>query len=416
MKADLYVDSGVPVLRGSNIGDSRGLTGDFVFVSNQTADGLLSANAFSDDLFFPHRGAIGLVGIVPADGHHRYMLGTSLMKLTCNRELLDPLYAFYWFRSPAGRAELLKNASTVGTPGIGQPLATLKQIRIPLPPLTEQRRIASMLAALDDKIELNRRMSQTLESMARALFKSWFVDFDPVRAKAEGHDCGLPTQLAELFPARLVDSDLGDIPERWTVKAFADTVEVIGGGTPKTSVPDYWDGDIAWFSVADAPVGSQPWVIDTQKKITPEGLASSSTRILPVGATIVSARGTVGRTALVGTPMAMNQSCYAVRARGGDHFFTYYTVRDLVASLQRRAHGSVFDTITRQTLADVKAIAPAVELVNSFENQVAPLMERMWQALGASRTLTMLRESLLPRLLAGHLPMACVAPPRDVVP
>jgi type I restriction enzyme, S subunit len=120
--------------------------------------------------------------------------------------------SFYFFRSAFGRHALLQHASTVGTPGIGQPLSSLRSIRVPIPSLPEQRAIAHILGTLDDKIELNRRMNETLEAMARALFKSWFVDFDAVRAKAEGSDPGLPRALADLFPDRLVDSELGELP------------------------------------------------------------------------------------------------------------------------------------------------------------------------------------------------------------
>jgi type I restriction enzyme S subunit len=117
MKADCYVPMGVPVIRGNNLSDSRILAGEFVYISEQTADEMRSSNVFCDDLVFPHRGAIGQVGIVPCDGR-RYMLSSSLMKLTCNRELVNPLFLFYFFRSANGRHELLKNASTVGTPGV----------------------------------------------------------------------------------------------------------------------------------------------------------------------------------------------------------------------------------------------------------------------------------------------------------
>src|SRR3990170_883816 len=184
MKADRYVADGVPVIRGNNISDTRALVGDLVFVSEETADELRSCNVFPGDLVFPHRGAIGEVGIIPSDELRRYMLSTSLMKLTCNRDLVDPLFIFYFFRSQQGRHALLEHASTVGTPGIGQPLSSLRSIFVPVPPLPEQRAIAHILGTLDDKIELNRRMNEMLESTARALFKSWFVDFDPVRAKA----------------------------------------------------------------------------------------------------------------------------------------------------------------------------------------------------------------------------------------
>jgi type I restriction enzyme S subunit len=217
MKSDLYVANGVPVIRGNNISDTRALVGNFVYVTSKTADELRSSNVFPGDLFFPHRGAIGEVGIVPEHGLERYVLSSSLMKLTCNQDLVDPLFLFYFFRSAAGRHELLKNSSTVGTPGIGQPLSSLRSILVPVPTMQEQRVIAHILGTLDDKIELNRRMNETLEAMTRALFQSWFVDFDPVRAKAAGRDPGLPKYLAAQFPHHFQDSELGQIPEGWRV-------------------------------------------------------------------------------------------------------------------------------------------------------------------------------------------------------
>ena len=116
-------------------------------------------------------------------------------------------------------------------------------MHITVPPLPEQRAIAHILGTLDDKIELNRRMNETLEAMARALFKSWFVDFDPVRAKIEGRDSGPPKHLADLLPNRLEASEVGGIPEGWGGGVLDDMVELLSGGTPRTSVPNYWDGN-----------------------------------------------------------------------------------------------------------------------------------------------------------------------------
>ncbi len=280
----------------------------------------------------------------------------------------------------------------------------MNRIPIPAPPVEEQRAIARILGALDDKIELNRRMNETLEAMARALFKSWFVDFDPVRAKAEGRDLGLPKHIADLFPDRLLDSELGEVPEGWHPESFAETIEIIGGGTPKTSVAAYWNGDIPWFSVVDAPTGPNVWVVDTEKKITRAGVEGSSTRILRVGTTVISARGTVGRVALVGAPMAMNQSCYGIRGRAGSRgFFAYFLTKELVANLQQHAHGSVFDTITRDTLAGISVPVAPNAVVEAFETLVEPLLERMCQALLNGRTVAAVRDALLPKLISGEL-------------
>jgi len=247
-------------------------------------------------------------------------------------------------------------------------------------------------------------MNETLEAMARALFKSWFVDFEPVRAKAEGRDTGLPEHIAKLFPDRFVDSELGEIPEGWEVVPFSETVEIVGGGTPKTAVAEYWDGDIPWFSVVDAPTGSDVWVIDTGKKISREGLENSATRILPIGTTIISARGTVGRIALVGTPMAMNQSCYGLRGISSrKSFFNYFAIQELISILQQRAHGSVFDTITRDTLEGVQVVLPQPSIIDAFEVLVGPALERIRNGLLQSRNLAVLRDTLLPRLIAGEL-------------
>ena len=277
-------------------------------------------------------------------------------------------------------------------------------VLVDVPSIVEQRAIARILGTLDDKIELNRRMSETLEAMARTLFKSWFVDFDPVRAKMEGRDPGLPKEIADLFPSRMVESEAGEIPEGWEVKPFAETVEVLGGGTPKTSIAEYWNGDIPWFSVTDAPSGSDVWVIDTEKKVTRAGVENSSARVLPVCTTIISARGTVGRIALTGVPMAMNQSCYGLRPRNGAQgLFIYFATRELVSRLQQHAHGSVFDTITRDTLAGVSIVDPRAALIRHFDIRVGSMLERICTGLIDSGSLSALRDALLPKLISGEL-------------
>lgn len=228
MKSELYTESGVPVIRGTNLTCGKCFLGDWVYVSAETADVLSNCSVIEGDLVFPHRGAIGEVGIVPGD-RDRYLLSTSLMMLRCDPSQAYSPYIYYFFRSRIGRHELLKNASQVGTPGIGQPLSSLKNIEVLLPSVDEQRAIAHILGTLDDKIELNRRMNETLESIARAMFKSWFVDFDPVRAKMNNEPpasicqrLGLTPDLLALFPDCLVDSELGGIPEGWEVGSFGD--------------------------------------------------------------------------------------------------------------------------------------------------------------------------------------------------
>lgn len=298
----------------------------------------------------------------------------------------------------------IQNATT----GTAVPHISAKQIldyEFRLPPATVRAEIGTLVAEVNDRITLLRETNATLEAIAQALFKSWFVDFDPVRAKMAGHPPeGMDAATAALFPDTLEESELGLVPKGWTIRPFIDAVDVIGGGTPKTSNPDYWGGQIPWFSVVDAPDGANTFVVDTEKHITDAGLKGSSTKLLPQGTTIISARGTVGKLALTWCPMAMNQSCYGLRGKSGDSYFTYFSTYRLVETLKARSHGSVFDTITRDTLASVQSLLPANSgVIDAFEDTVKPLMDRILLNLHQSRGLAKLRDTLLPRLISGQL-------------
>lgn len=293
-------------------------------------------------------------------------------------------------------------ATATRTPIVNK--TTFSEVAVLVPDLMTQRSIASFFATLDDRIALLRETNATLEAIAQALFKSWFVDFDPVHAKARGEQPeALPDSLAALFPDSFEESPLGLVPKGWRALSFTETIDVIGGGTPKTSIAEYWNGDVPWFSVVDAPATTDVFVIDTEKHITSQGLNNSSTKLLPEGTTIISARGTVGRLALAGQEMAMNQSCYGLCGKAGDAYFTYFSTYRLIETLKQRTHGSVFDTITRDTLAGVSVVYPPVELVGAFEQTLAPVMGRIKKNLKQAQTLATLRDTLLPRLISGQL-------------
>ena len=339
-------------------------------------------------------GTIGQVFLVKED---YWPLNTTLWVKDFHGN--DPQFASYLLRTVDFRS--CSDKSSV--PGVNR--NDLHRIPVLLPPLAEQKAIAAVLGALDDKIELNRRMNATLEAMARALFQSWFVDFDPVRAKLDGRQpTGLDPTTAALVPAHFQDSPLGHIPHGWEVCSLADKIELLSGGTPSTSEPAYWDGDIPWYSVRDAPTETDVWVIHTEKRVTKEGIANSAAQILPEGTTIISARGTVRKLALVGTQMAMNQSCYGVRGtKGYGDLFSYFALRQATADLQQRTHGTVFDTITRQTFETLDCIFPPANLTVVFDRAVAPMLAQIRANLRQSRTLAALRDALLPKLLSGEL-------------
>jgi len=314
------------------------------------------------------------------------------------------MFYYYYFRSPIGRA-VIESIVEQGAGVAGIRASDLSRLDVDYIPIKEQEHIADILGSLDDKIELNRKMNETLESMARAIFKSWFVDFDPVVAKSEGrHPEGMDAETAKLFPDSFEDSEIGRIPKGWKVLSFAETVDLMSGGTPKTNVADFWGGGIPWFSVVDSPSDSDVFVMETEKTITQAGIDNSATQVLPIGTTIISARGTVGKTCIVGVPIAMNQSCFGLCDRSSDKgYFTYYGTKSLVSTLQNHAHGSVFATINRNTFKGVHTIVPPQASVHAFEEVVDPLLGRIRSNLLERRTLATTRDTLLPRLLSGEL-------------
>jgi type I restriction enzyme S subunit len=387
-------------LRVYGVDRTEGLTPDAKYTSKELSRyKVLRPGMFA---YNPMRLNIGSIAAC-TDKHGVGLVSPDYVVFGCKPDALDPAFLGYAIKGPAWRQWTA--AAGVGSVRVRIYFRELAKMPMTVPPLAEQRAIAGVLGSLDDKIELNRRMNATLEGMARALFQSWFVDFDPVRAKLDGRPpANLDPATAELFPDSFQESPLGVIPRGWEVCSLADKIDLLSGGTPKTSEPDYWHGNIPWYSVKDAPAETDVWVIETEKHVTKLGIENSAAQILPEGTTIISARGTVGKLALVGTPMAMNQSCYGVRgAKGYAEYFTFYALHQATADLQQRTHGTVFDTITRQTFETLDCIFPHPSLTQAFDLTVAPLLLQIRSNLKQSRTLATLRDTLLPKLLSGEI-------------
>lgn len=387
-----------------------------------------------NDVLISIVGTVGLISIIDA----RFNLASQTensAKLT-GLDSIDAHYLYYYLISEMGQSEIRKR--TVGAVQPKLPLYNIESLPVNWPRKNIRKMIVNLLRLIDDKIELTRLINQTLEQMAQALFKSWFVDFEPVKAKMAVLEAGgsqenatfaamtvisgkdtdalvvfeheHPEQYAELkataerFPSAMQESELGEIPKGWESSPLSKKIKLFGGGTPKRSEPAYWNGEICWYSVKDAPSESDIFVVDTAEKITREGLEKSSTKLLPIGTTIISARGTVGKLALTSTEMAMNQSCYGIS--GGEFsgpLLTYLKVKQCVDMLKRNTHGAVFDTITTSTFETVTTLTATNNVNSRFEEIVAPLFSAIENNLRANVTLTQLRDTLLPKLLSGEI-------------
>jgi type I restriction enzyme, S subunit len=294
------------------------------------------------------------------------------------------------------------------TTGTAVPHISAKQIKdfeFALPPLAQQKAIASVLGALDDKIELNRRMNATLEAMARALFQSWFVDFDPVLAKLDGRKPGgMDAATAELFSASFQDSALGLIPAGWSAGSILCEAYLLSGGTPKTDVVAYWNGEIPWASAKDVSQCGEAFLVRTEKTITSRGLEESSTKLIPALSTVIVSRGaTTGRLTMLGRDMAMNQTCYGLRSKVGAPYALYCNACHFIERMVQGGHGSIFDTITTSTFQATPVLLAPANVLRAFDAKVAPLFQRICCNLHESCTLAALRDALLPKLLSGEL-------------
>jgi type I restriction enzyme S subunit len=279
----------------------------------------------------------------------------------------------------------------------------IENFEIPALTLDDQRAIAHVLGTLDDKIELNRRMNETLEATAQALFKSWFIEFDPVRAKAEGRDPGLSSDADSLFPDSSEDSDLGVIPKGWKVGRVADIGNVICGKTPSTEVSEYYGNDIPFITIPD--MHGKIFATTTQKKLSRSGAASQLKKMLPVSSICVSCIATAGLVVITSAEAQTNQQINTVVPNKTDEtYFWFWTLRDLGHEIRAGGSGgSVLTNMSTGRFADLRVLSPPPRLRTCYHSRVAPLFGRILANERESQTLATLRDALLPKLLSSEV-------------
>ena len=341
-------------------------------------------------------------GLVQWTGGTAYISNNAMAIIPVTSEPSDTRYLYY---------SLLNTDFLDVTTGSAQPQITVghlsrKQI-FWHQDAHERVAIAHILGTLDDKIELNGRMNEALEAMARALFKSWFVDFDPVRSKTEGRDPGLPKHLANLFPDFFEDSELGEIPRGWRVVSVADSCSSISsGGTPNTRSSEYWGGDIPWLSSGET---RSKFIITTEKTITSLGVSNSSTRLAKAGSTVIASAGqghTRGQASFLTFDSYINQSVVVLaanRAISSDYFLFFDLERRYEEFRRISDSSSSRGSLTTKLLGSLFIALPPLKLILEFDLIVGHLVSRIRAGLHESRTLAALRDTLLPKLISGEL-------------
>lgn len=277
----------------------------------------------------------------------------------------------YYFLKEKSTHDYLASQSSGSANQANISKADIENVELLLPPVTEQIAIASVLSSLDDKIDLLHHQNKTLESMAETLFRQWFD----------------------------VDSN-----DEWQEKNVLDIFTLVGGGTPKTSVAEYWTDEIPWISGGDISAAHQGYLYSTEKSISLAGLQNSSAKLLPKNSTVISARGTVGKYALLARDMAFSQSNYGIVSKIGSYpFFIYLLVGFIVDDLLTAAYGSVFDTITTRTFESVNLKFPSLNSIEKFNEEISPIFSKKETNTQQIKTLENLRDTLLPKLMSGEV-------------
>jgi type I restriction enzyme S subunit len=311
------------------------------------------------------------------------VLLSSIAILRPEKSKIISEYLYYYLTNKNTRIDIKNNYGS-GSAIPRMVLKDFKKVPIPVPSIAEQNAIAVTLSCLDDKIDLNNRINKNLEEMAHAIFKSWFVDFEPFQ------------------DGEFEDSELGRIPKGWRVGKATDIFDVQSGGTPKTSNDDYWGGNIPFFTPKDSP--QTYYVIETEKTITEVGLTKCNSKLYRAGTVFITARGTVGKVSMAGIDMAMNQSCYALVAKNGfTQYYVFLQTKLLIDVLRKNASGAVFDAITVATFQSLRTISPNIVLVRKFNEIVSDIFNAILNNVNQNKRLQIVSDAILPKLMSGEI-------------
>lgn len=389
----------------------------------------------TNDVIISIVGTIGLISVID-EFFDNASQTENCAKLT-GLDKVDALYLYYFLRSEAGQSEI--KMGTVGAVQAKLPLYNIEKLSIYWPLREVRQKIVSQLSTIDDKLECNAETNQTLEQIAQAIFKSWFIDFDPVKAKIAALEAGGSdkdaelaaisvisaktidelnslkssnpeafnklAQTAALFPAAMQDSELGEIPDGWEVSEIGNEVTVVGGGTPSTKNSEFWEnGTIHWTTPKDMSSLNCKVLTNTDRKITEAGLKKISSGILPENTVLMSSRAPVGYLALAKIPVAINQGYIAMKCENklSPEYVLLWCEHNM-KEIKQRASGTTFAEISKANFKPIPVIVPTQSIVDVFSSQVFELYNFVHSNIQQSNLLSATGDLLLPKLLAGEL-------------
>lgn len=372
------------------------------FDNNQTREELLGQDIQSNKFTVPNRCILfnklnvrfKRIWRIDSDEDHK-IASTEFLPLIIDENKVDFDYCFYLLASPAITDYLCgQNANTSGSHKRIDP-TNFFNIGIKLPPLAQQYEIGKLLSSLDTKIKLNRQINQNLEAMAKQLYDYWFVQFD------------FPNEEGKPYKSsggKMVWNDKlkREIPEKWCSDNICLIADILSGGTPSKQINEYWDcGHIPFFGPTDYD-GSM-FQLHTADKITKIGLKHCSSSLFEENTVIITARGSIGKLVIVGTPMAMNQSCYALKAKTGEYEYLYFLTAQLIDNLKTKGSGSVFKSIIASDIESIMLCIANEKVISLYCDKISPIMKLIKKNTQEITLLIKQRDKLLPLLMNGQI-------------
>lgn len=400
-----YVEHGIPSIMPVNIGDNRIFETGIARITLEDATRLIKYRVQKGDIVYSRRGDVERRSLV-REHEDGWLCGTGCLRVRFGEGIVDHIYASYYLAHPDVKAWVVRHAVGATMPNLNTGI--LSDLPFVTPPLKTQQAIAHILGTLDDKIDLNRRMNETLEAMARALFKSWFVDFDPVKAKMEGRQpAGMDAETAALFPDRLVESELGMIPEGWRGGVLKQFCDLQNGYAFKSK-------DWKSTGIPVVKIGSvKPGEVDlTQVSYISSDLATEKIGFqLNIGDMLVGLTGYVGETGRIPPTQALpmlNQRVGRFIPRSNFHAYTFACVRrsEFKEYAQSKAHGSAQPNVSTKDLLDFPCTIPSEQSLALFERKVGGIYQKHLTNMGQTAVLTQLRDTLLSKLISGEISVA----------
>jgi len=376
-----FTESGINFIKSEAVSyEGRIDKSTFVFISEETNEKLKRSQLQEGDILFSMAGiflgknAIVTKDILPANTNQ------ALAIIRIKDEITTPTFVHYYLRLPDVIKKINSISGQSAQPNIN--FEEIKSIEIKIPDEATQTQIAKILTSLDDKIELNLQMNQTLEAMAQAIFKEWFVDFK------------FPN-----FDGELIDG----LPKGWRMGKLGEMVDVKGGTTPSTTKEEYWNGEFYWTTPKDLSNIQAPVLIDTERKITELGVKQISSGVMPKGTLLLSSRAPIGYIAISQVPISINQGYIAIQGKLVSNLFMLFWLKQNMEAVKSKANGSTFQEISKSNFREIESISPTPNILKLFDEIVTPIFEKIIVNVFNNQTLTANRDTLLPKLMSGKI-------------